>query len=74
MLIEKKVLPALNNINFSKLTPLSECLLSWTEKSLILIDVESVEIVQWHADAVGLQDLVVYNNEAYAIHGELKRL
>jgi hypothetical protein len=67
---EKKATPVLNNVNFSKLTPLGECLLSWTDKSLILIDVESVEIVQWHADAVGLQDLVVYNNEAYAIHAD----
>lgn len=71
--IEKKATPVLNNVNFSKLTPLGECLLSWTDKSLILIDVESVEIVQWHADAVGLQDLVVYKNEAYAIHGNTLR-
>jgi len=62
--------PKLKNVNFFKLLPFSDCLLSWTDRIILLIDVDAREIVQWHCDLVNIQDLAICDGTAFILYGE----
>lgn len=58
---------------FSKLSPLSnDLILAWDENALFLIDLKSIRILQWHNDINHIQDLAIYQNDIYVIHGATK--
>ncbi len=56
---------------FSKLLPLtSTLLLAWESNALFLIDVQAIDILEWHVDITNIHDLAVHDNVVFIIHGE----
>ncbi|EAL70409.1 RING zinc finger-containing protein [Dictyostelium discoideum AX4] len=55
---------------FSKLLPFGNYLISYDELSLLLIDVNEVEVLEWKLDTNQIHDLVVYHDSIYALHGQ----
>lgn len=63
-------LPATSSINFAKLCQLSECIISWSDRIIFLIDADRHRILQWHHDALNIQELIVFDTAAYVMYGD----
>ncbi|EFA85390.1 RING zinc finger-containing protein [Heterostelium album PN500] len=55
---------------FARLLPYGMNLISWDEKSLILIDVDEVEVIEWRVDSTAIQDICIHENAIYILHGQ----
>eukprot|EP01132_Coremiostelium_polycephalum_P002021 gene2021-2488_t len=55
---------------FSKLLPFGRSLISWDEKSLLLIDVNEVEVLDWRIDPNQIFDLSILGDSIYVLHGQ----
>lgn len=67
-----KIEETMKNAIFSQLVTVSDTLLlAWDSNTLFLIDLETVRIVEWHADLVNIQDVSIRHNAVYILHGGL---
>ncbi|EGC38473.1 hypothetical protein DICPUDRAFT_148868 [Dictyostelium purpureum] len=59
---------------FSKLLPFGNYLVSYDDYSLLLIDVNEVEVLEWKLDQSHIHDLVVYQDSIYVLHGQQRSI
>ncbi|GAM22685.1 hypothetical protein SAMD00019534_058600, partial [Acytostelium subglobosum LB1] len=56
-------------MSFARLLPYGAFVVSFDEKTLLLIDVNEVEVLEWRVDSTLLQDLCVSDDAIYILHG-----
>jgi hypothetical protein len=60
---------------FSRLVPINNSLvLAWETNAIFLIDLTAVDIPEWHTDITNIQDIAVFGNVLFILHGENKHV
>jgi hypothetical protein len=58
------------NANFSKLVQFGECVLSWGDRIIFVIDADNHRILQWHTDPIAILDVAVERASVFILYTE----